>query len=89
MIMEWAGRRQWTRECWSQSGQLDLFLPPSLIEISAQREESEKEKHYRNKNVETVVEEDEDYERDEEEEMEILEIDFDDLFSDDNDDGSH
>lgn len=39
-------------------------LPPSLIEILAQREESEKEKLYRNNNSETVVEEDGDYECD-------------------------
>ena len=62
------------------------ILPPSLIEILAQRGESEKGKLNRNNNSETVDKEDGDYECDDEEEMEIQEIDIDDLFSDDDDD---
>jgi hypothetical protein len=60
------------------------ILPPSLVEVLAQKAESEeqealeKETDYADKNSETV---------DEEEEIEIEEIDFEDLFSDDDDDG--
>ena len=60
------------------------ILPPSLIEILVQREETEKA--LRNIESESVMKEDRYYEHDDDEEMEIQEIDFEDIVSEDEDD---
>ena len=63
---------------------IGLILPPSLIEILVQREETEKA--LRNIESESVMKEDRYYEHDDDEEMEIQEIDFEDIVSEDEDD---
>ena len=62
------------------------ILPPCLIDILAQKEDLDTESANRN-NSTSGIEDDGRFEPDDEEEGEINEIDFEDLFSDDDDEG--